>query len=141
MSFSSLVPLLNVQTRSGSSEVLTPAPSFMPIVVEASSAVSRLHGSSATGGALAPPPAGLALGSSDGDVFGGGVGVATTADGFRVPTETGFGDGTAGLAVAEPPPTEVEQAAIASAVIESSDSERFVRIGIETSVSTIDRRG
>jgi len=69
------------------------------------------------------------------------LGVATTADGFRVPTETGFDDGAAGLAVAEPPPAEVEQAAIASAVIESSESERFVRMGIETSVSTIDRRG
>jgi hypothetical protein len=109
----------------------------MPIVVEASSAVRRLHGSRATGGALAPPPAGLGLGSADGDVFGGGVGVATTADGVRVPTETGLEVGEVALPVAAPPP--VEQAARAR-VTERSDSERFVRMGIETSVSTIDRR-
>jgi len=110
----------------------------MPIVVDASSAVSRLHGSMATvpGLPLAPAPPALGDGSAEGDVSG--VGVATTADGFNVPTETGFDDGVVGLPVAAPPP--VEHAASARAVTERSDSERFVRMGIETSVSTIDRR-
>jgi hypothetical protein len=45
MIFTSVRPSLNVQARSGSSCVLTPALSFLPIAVDASAAVSRLHGS------------------------------------------------------------------------------------------------
>jgi hypothetical protein len=110
----------------------------MPIVVDASSAVSRLHGSMATvpGLPLAPAPPALGDGSVEGDVAG--VAVATTTDGLSVPTETGLDDGVVGLPVAGAPP--VEQAASASVVTERSDSERFVRMRIETSVSTIDRR-
>jgi hypothetical protein len=110
----------------------------MPIVVDASSLVRRLHGSIATGAALplGPPPAGLAVGCVDGDSTGDGVATGTI-DGLSVPTATGLED-AAGLVVAEPAPV-VEQAASATAVIEMNVSERFVRMRIETSVSTSDR--
>ena len=139
-SFSSLWPLLNVHTRSWSTKALTPAPTLTPIVVEASSLVRRLHGSIATGDALAPLPPEPGVGSVDGEVMGLGVAIGTD-EAFSVPTATGVADdGAAGLVLADGPPAPVEQAASATAVTEMSVIERFVRMRVETSVSTIDRR-
>src|SRR6478736_600246 len=104
MIFTSEVPFLKVQTRSGSSSLTTPALSFMPMAVDASSAVRRLHGSIETvPGEPAPPALGLS---------------GTTA--------TGLG----AVEPAEGEATEPEQAASARAAIGMSDRERFVRMRI-----------
>src|SRR3954469_7005885 len=83
-SLTSVRPLLNVHTRRGSRVALTPSPTFLPIAFEASSVVSRVHGSIEPGVALAPsaPPElasgsllsasdGLALATATADAVGG----------------------------------------------------------------------
>ena len=86
----SLRPLLNVHTRSGSTTVLTPALSFLPISVDASSCVSRLHGSMSPGVGWV---FGLASALADGPADGAGVGGTTSvlAGGGTTPIGTDGG--------------------------------------------------
>jgi len=108
----------------------------MPMAVDASSAVRRLHGSIETVPGEPAPPA-LGDGSVDAEPTGLGV-VTGTALGLSGTTATGFGVAEDAVS-AEGEATEPEQAASASAAIGMSDRERFVRMWIGTSVATIDR--
>src|SRR5689334_2012664 len=110
MTFTSVVPVLNVQTRSWSTRELTPAPSFAPTAPDASSWVRRLHGSIDVG--LADGPAAISLGGGSADaeaaVLGLSIGTALAA---RLATEMGEAGAAVGAVEAA---VDVEHAASAT---------------------------
>ena len=117
-SFTSLVPLFHVQTRVLSITVLAPAPSVLPMSVDASSLVRMSHGSVAVGAPGVPPrpeslDAGLELGlvsgtldaisdwtaTGEGDaavVVDGGAVVVSAAGVWQAPTASAMNDKDSG---------------------------------------------
>src|SRR6476646_9903312 len=92
--------------------------------VDASSVVSRVHGSIDAGAALPVPPASVGL--ADGAAVGTGVGVAVSADGWRATGATGSAapGGGVGALVAVPP----DEQALSMIVTTSSDRRAYLGI-------------